>query len=160
MSNLFVFNTREIDSREVKSKISADSVWVETDPQLVKTDPKLGGVTKDAEELIKMMKDFSGEIISHAFEFSAYSFDKDSIKRLTEQSGYEGLAISFVKFDGRISVALTALDSNNNPLIVQQLKKDEQGINTNIVQDVLGEEDGTGHPRPGGKTILEFLEAL
>ncbi|MEA5405285.1 hypothetical protein VB776_20275 [Arcicella sp. DC2W] len=144
MVKLFVTQSRNYDERmDDLSLIPIDE------------DPDLGGRTFSGEELAIMITEFSNEIIANAFKYKAYLFDKDSIKRLTDQPGYEGLSIYFVKYLGRISVALFAVDIKNNPIVYKRQRKiDEQII---IEEGIWGEEDGTGHPP---SKIYELLKTL
>eukprot|EP00388_Colpodella_angusta_P006662 GDKJ01019489.1.p2 GENE.GDKJ01019489.1~~GDKJ01019489.1.p2 ORF type:complete len:150 (+),score=10.16 GDKJ01019489.1:802-1251(+) len=118
-------------------------------------DPEIGGKTYSGEDLAVMISDLSNEIIAKAFRYPAYLFDKDSIKRLTEQPGYEGLAIYFVKYLGRISVALFAIDKDLNP-VKTKVQKIVAG-KIIIEEGIFGEEDGTGHPP---SKVYELLKTL
>ncbi len=114
----------------------------------------IGGSTRNAAELNEMIGAFSNQIISRAFAYPAYTFSNESIYRLISQPGYDGLAIYFVIFENRITVALIALDKNEQPVIVKFYNPETKTIE----EGVLGEEDGTGHPRPKVEALLEILQ--
>lgn len=146
MLKLFVTESRSYD----KSIDNLDEI-----PKV--DDLYIGGQPYSGEDLAVMISDFSNEIISKAFKYPSYLFDKDSIERLTTQPGYEGLAIYFVKYLGRISVALFAIDGNLNPVKT----KVQRLVDGNIVieEGIYGEEDGTGHPRSKVDALVQTLKS-
>lgn len=141
----------------LKLFVTKSRSYDETIDNLDEIEEVTGGTTRNAAQLYKMIGDFSNQIISKAFAHPAYTFSNESINRLISQPGYDGLAIYFVLFDNRITVALIALDKDGNPVktSVQRL------VDGKIVieEGIYGEEDGTGHPRSKVDDLIQALKS-
>ena len=104
-----------------------------------------GGEPITKKELIKILSDFQNDLLSQAFQFQAFQFERDSIDRLLSQMDEkDGLMIHFGKFNGYLTVALVPCDKDGN----QKIAGDSE---------IVGEEDGTGHPPRKVKDLIVQL---
>ncbi len=104
-----------------------------------------GGEPITKEQLRNILSDFQKELVSKAFQYQAFQFERDSIQRLLDQMDDEdGLMLCFGKFSNYLTVALVPCDKDGNAKISAE-------------DEIVGEEDGTGHPPA---KVIDLIEQL
>lgn len=139
----FIFDEKKLfESMNIQEELKSDKT-------------NLGGKTKNATELYEMINDFSNDPIAESFQFPAYTYDNESIDRLRNQPGCEGISMYFAKYQGRITIALVAVDKDRNPIKIQRFNTESNM--PYFEEGIFGEQDGTGHPP---NVVVDFLEEL
>ncbi|AWV97905.1 hypothetical protein [Arcticibacterium luteifluviistationis] len=95
-----------------------------------------------AEQFTEMTTNFDKELVAGAFEYRAFTFNKESIEELFDE-GVSGLMVAFAKHsDNYITVALLPINEDKNVVVSTTGEGD-------------GVEDGTGHEKASFNSIIE-----